>query len=199
MMSDDSVIEYEDSADVEEVKVPNPDLKWYVVHTYSGYENKVKESLERIIETRGLQDVIPRVIIPMIEEIEVKDGKEKSALRKIFPGYVLIEMVYTKETWYVVRGIRGVTGFVGPESQPTPLSVEEVRALNVDVDDSYESTVVEGYEKGDVIEVIDGPLEGFSGVVESINFEKKCIKAVISMFGRNVSAELEYTQVRKAE
>jgi transcriptional antiterminator NusG len=108
-------------------------------------------------------------------------------------------MVYTKETWYVVRSIRGVTGFVGPESQPTPLSIEEVRALNVDVDDSYESTIVEGYEKGDVIEVIDGPLEGFSGVVESINFEKKCIKAVISMFGRNVSAELEYTQVRKAE
>ena len=85
-MSDDSVIEYEDSSDVEEVKTPNPDLKWYVVHTYSGYENKVKESLERIIETRKLQDVIPRVIIPMIEEIEVKDGKEKSALRKIFPG-----------------------------------------------------------------------------------------------------------------
>ncbi len=198
-MSDDSVIEYEDSSDVEEVKTPNPDLKWYVVHTYSGYENKVKESLERIIETRKLQDVIPRVIIPMIEEIEVKDGKEKSALRKIFPGYVLIEMVYTKETWYVVRSIRGVTGFVGPESQPTPLSIEEVRALNVDVDDSYESTIVEGYEKGDVIEVVDGPLEGFSGVVESINFEKKCIKAVISMFGRNVSAELEYTQVRKAE
>ena len=199
MMSDDSVIEYEDSSDVEEVKTPNPDLKWYVVHTYSGYENKVKESLERIIETRKLQDVIPRVIIPMIEEIEVKDGKEKSALRKIFPGYVLIEMVYTKETWYVVRSIRGVTGFVGPESQPTPLSIEEVRALNVDVDDSYESTIVEGYETGDVIEVVDGPLEGFSGVVESINFEKKCIKAVISMFGRNVSAELEYTQVRKAE
>ena len=146
MMSDDSVIEYEDSSDVEEVKTPNPDLKWYVVHTYSGYENKVKESLERIIETRKLQDVIPRVIIPMIEEIEVKDGKEKSALRKIFPGYVLIEMVYTKETWYVVRSIRGVTGFVGPESQPTPLSIEEVRALNVDVDDSYESTIVEGYE-----------------------------------------------------
>ena len=198
-MSDDSVIEYEDSSDVEEVKTPNPDLKWYVVHTYSGYENKVKESLERIIETRKLQDVIPRVIIPMIEEIEVKDGKEKSALRKIFPGYVLIEMVYTKETWYVVRSIRGVTGFVGPESQPTPLSIEEVRALNVDVDDSYESTIVEAFEKGDVIEVLDGPLEGFSGVVESINFEKKCIKAVISMFGRNVSAELEYTQVRKAE
>lgn len=198
-MSDDNVIEYEDSTDVEEVKAPNPDLKWYVVHTYSGYENKVKESLERIIETRKLQDVIPRVIIPMIEEIEVKDGKEKSALRKIFPGYVLIEMVYTKETWYVVRSIRGVTGFVGPESQPTPLSIEEVRALNVDVDDSYESTIVEAFEKGDVIEVLDGPLEGFSGVVESINFEKKCIKAVISMFGRNVSAELEYTQVRKAE
>jgi transcriptional antiterminator NusG len=199
VVSDDNVIEYEDSTDVEEVKAPNPDLKWYVVHTYSGYENKVKESLERIIETRKLQDVIPRVIIPMIEQIEVKDGKEKSALRKIFPGYVLIEMVYTKETWYVVRSIRGVTGFVGPESQPTPLSIEEVRALNVDVDDSYESTIVEAFEKGDVIEVLDGPLEGFSGVVESINFEKKCIKAVISMFGRNVSAELEYTQVRKAE
>ncbi len=199
MVSDESVMEYEASADVQEVKAPNPDLKWYVVHTYSGYENKVKESLERIIETRKLQDVIPRVIIPMIEEIELKDGREKSALRKIFPGYVLIEMVYTKETWYVIRNIRGVTGFVGPESQPTPLSIDEVRALNVDVDDSFESTLIEGFEKGDVIDVIDGPLEGFSGVVESVNFEKKCIRAMVSMFGRNVSAELEYAQVKKAD
>ena len=198
-MSDDSVNEYEDLAEAEAVKAPNPDLKWYVIHTYSGYENKVKESLERIIDTRKLQDVIPRVVIPMIEEIELKDGREKSALKKIFPGYVLVEMVYSKETWYVVRTIRGVTGFVGPDSQPTPLSPEEVRALNVDVEDGVEATLIEGFEKGDVIDVVDGPLEGFSGVVESVNFEKKCIRAVVSMFGRNVSAELEYAQVRKAE
>lgn len=198
-MDDDSVIEYEASEKEEAAETPNPDLKWYVVHTYSGYENKVKESLERIIDTRKLQDVIPRVIIPMIEEIEIKDGREKSALKKIFPGYVLVEMVYTKETWHIVKGIRGVTGFVGPDSQPTPLSIEEVRALNVDVEDSFEPTLIEGFEKGDVVEVVDGPLEGFSGVVESVNFEKKCIRAVVSMFGRNVSAELEYAQVRKAE
>lgn len=193
--------EYKDLAEAEAVKAPNPDLKWYVVHTYSGYENKVKESLERIIETRKLQDVIPRVVIPLIEEIELKDGREKSALKKIFPSYVLVRMVYSKETWYIVRSIRGVTGFVGPDSQPSPLPPEEVRALNLtDDDEGPEATVIESnFKKGDMIEVVDGPLEGFSGVVESVNFDKKCIRAVVSMFGRNVSAELEYAQVRKAE
>ena len=177
----------------------NKNAKWYVVHTYSGYENKVKTNLEKAIENRNLEELIVDIRVPTEDVVETKGDQQRVVTRKIFPGYVLIEMVYTKETWYVVRSIRGVTGFVGPESQPTPLSIEEVRALNVDVDDSYESTIVEAFEKGDVIEVLDGPLEGFSGVVESINFEKKCIKAVISMFGRNVSAELEYTQVRKAE
>ncbi len=108
------------------------DAQWYVVHTYSGYENKVKASLERVIENRGLQDYFFEIIIPMLEEVEIKEGREKSALKKIFPGYVLVKMILTDDTWYVVRNIRGVTGFVGPGSKPTPLTEQEVYALGVE-------------------------------------------------------------------
>ena len=142
---------------------------WYVIHTYSGYENKVKASLERMIENCGLQDYFFDIIIPMLEEIEIKDGKEKSALKKIFPGYVLIKMIYTNETWHVVKNIRGVTGFVGTGSEPTPLTEQEIRALGVDVVET-----VMDYEPGDMVDVISGP-----------------------MFGRQISAELEYSQIQK--
>ena len=106
--------------------------RWYVVHTYSGYENKVKASLEKVIENRGMQDYFFDIIIPMMEDVEIKDGKESSAIRKIFPGYVLIKMILTDDTWYVIRNTRGVTGFVGPGSRPTPLTEEEVAALDIE-------------------------------------------------------------------
>lgn len=165
---------------------------WYVIHTYSGYENKVKASLERMIENLGLQDYFFDIIIPMLEEVEIKDGKEKSALKKLFPGYVLVKMIYTNETWHVVKNVRGVTGFVGTGSEPTPLTEQEIRALGVD----FVETVVD-YEPGDAVDVISGPLESFSGVVESVNVEKGCVKVLVSMFGRQISAELEYSQIQK--
>ncbi len=168
------------------------EAQWFVVHTYSGYENKVKASLESVIENRGLHDYFFDIIIPMLEEVEIKDGREKSALKKIFPGYVLIKMILSDDTWSVVRNIRGVTGFVGPGSKPIPLTESEVRALGVELTE----TIVD-YGVGDTVKIISGPLENFTGVVEEINIEKERVKVLVSMFGREISAELEYSQIQK--
>ena len=168
------------------------DAQWYVVHTYSGYENKVKANLERVIENRGMQEYFQEIIIPMMEEVEIKEGCEKSTLKKVFPGYVLVKMILTDDTWYIVRNIRGVTGFVGPGSKPSPLTEQEVRALGVELVE----TVVD-YAVGDTVKVVSGPLENFTGVVEEINVEKERVKVLVSMFGREISAELEYSQIQK--
>lgn len=168
------------------------DMQWYIVHTASEYENKVKANLERVIENRGMQDYFEEIIIPMMEEVEIKDGKEKTTLKKVFPGYVLIKMILTDDTWYVVRNIRGVTGFVGPGSKPSPLSEQEVRNLGVEP-----SEIVMDYEIGDTVKVTSGPLENFTGVVEEINTEKERVKVLVSMFGREISAELEYGNIQK--
>ena len=166
---------------------------WYVVHTYSGYENKVKTSLERAIENRGMGDYFFDIIIPMIEEVEIQDGQQKSALKKIFPGYVLIKMILTDDTWYVVRNIRGVTGFVGNGNRPTPLTEQEIVALGVDP----EVKPVVDYEVGDTVRIISGALENFTGVVENISTEKSQVKVKVSMFGRDISATLEFAQVQR--
>jgi len=168
------------------------DAQWYVVHTYSGYENKVKANLERVIENRGMQEFFLDIIIPMIEEVEIKEGRESSNLKKIFPGYVLVKMILTDDTWYIVRNIRGVTGFVGPGSKPIPLSEAEVRALGVELSE----TVVD-YGVGDTVKIIAGPLENFTGIVQDINIDKERVKVLVSMFGREISAELEYAQIQK--
>lgn len=168
------------------------EAQWYVIHTYSGYENKVKASLESVIENRGMQDYFHDIIIPMLEEVEIKDGREKSSLKKIFPGYVLMKMILTDDSWSLVRNIRGVTGFVGPSSRPMPLSEAEVRALGVELVE----TVVD-YAVGDTVKIISGPLESFTGVVEDINIEKERVKVLVSMFGREIAAELEYEQIQK--
>ena len=170
----------------------NPDIKWYVIHTYSGYENKVKANIEKVIENRGMQDVILDIVVPMEEQIEIKDGRKKVTLRKVFPGYVLIKMLMTDETWYVVRNTRGVTGFVGPGSRPVPLSEEEVKAMGVE-----EFLPVVDYEIGDNVRVADGPLESFIGIVEDINMEKKKVRVLVSMFGRETPVELELVQIQK--
>ena len=165
-------------------------VKWFVVHTYSGYENKVKANIEKTIENRGLQDLIMEVQVPMEEVIETKDNKKKSVMRKVFPGYVLIKMIMTDDSWYVVRNTRGVTGFVGPGSKPVPLTEEEVLAMGV------ETTVINvAFEVGDNVRVTSGPLESFIGVVEEINLEKKKVRVSVSMFGRETPVELEFTQV----
>jgi transcriptional antiterminator NusG len=166
---------------------------WYVVHTYSGHENKVKANIEKIVENRGMEDIILEVAVPTEEVIEVKNGKKKSKLKKIFPGYTIVKMYMTDESWYVVRNTRGVTGFVGPGSKPVPLTDEEVKNMGL------ESTVITeiDIEVGDQINVISGPCESFTGVVEEINMEKQSMKVRISMFGRETPVELEFVQVEK--
>lgn len=168
------------------------DAKWYVAHTYSGYENKVKTNLEKIVENRNLHDQILDIVVPMEEQIEIKDGRKKVSLRKVFPGYVLVKMFMNDETWYVVRNTRGVTGFVGPGSKPVPLTDEEVKAMGVE-----ETVPTVDYEVGDNVRVISGPLENFIGVVEEINMEKKKVRVSVSMFGRETPVELEFLQIQR--
>lgn len=168
------------------------DANWYVVHTYSGYENKVKANLEKIVENRGLQEFILDIVVPMEEQIEIKDGKKKATLKKVFPGYVLVKMIMTDESWYVVRNIRGVTGFVGPGSKPTSLTEDEVRVMGVEEFEPIVDFIV-----GDNVIVTSGPLEHFVGVVEEINMEKKKVRVAVSMFGRETPVELEFLQIQR--
>lgn len=164
--------------------------KWYVVHTYSGYENKVASNIETVVENRKLQDLIHEVRIPTETVTEIKDNKTREVERKIFPGYVLIKMVMNDDSWYVVRNTRGCTGFVGPGSKPVPLTEEEVLALGV------EKVKVEvNYQVGDMVNIVDGPLEGFSGVVEEIDAPKNSVRVTISMFGRETPVEFELDQL----
>jgi len=171
------------------------EAKWYVVHTYSGYENKVASTLQTTVENRGLQDMIPDVKVPTEIVTEIKeDGSSKEVERKLFPGYVFVKMVYTDETWYVVRNIRGCTGFVGPSSKPVPLTEQEVYKMGV------ESRVVEvAYNVGDQVRIIDGPLEDFVGIVDELDTDKNYVKVTISMFGRETPVELELNQAEKLE
>lgn len=166
------------------------EAKWYVAHTYSGYENKVKADIEKTIENRNMQDVIQEISVPMEEVVEIKDDKKKTVMRKIFPGYVIIKMIMTDESWYVVRNCRGVTGFVGPGSKPVPLTEEEIASIGLE-----KKTVTIDFEVGDSIRVKYGPLEGFVGVIDAIVMDKQKIKAKVSMFGRDTDVELEFNQV----
>lgn len=168
------------------------DVKWYVVHTYSGYENKVKANLEKIVENRNMQEHILDIVVPMEEQIEIKDGKKKATLRKVFPGYVLIKMIMSDESWYIIRNTRGVTGFVGPGSKPVPLTDDEVKVMGVE---EFAPTV--DYAVGDNVRVTSGPLENFIGIVEEINMEKKKVRVMVSMFGRETPVELELLQIQK--
>lgn len=166
--------------------------KWYVVHTYSGYENKVKTDLEKTIKNRELEDFFFNIVVPMEEQVEIKDGKRKTNLRKVFPGYVLIKMIVTEESWYIVRNTRGVTGFVGSGTDPIPLTDTEIRNMGFD-----EVPVNIDYGENDTVQVVNGPLEGFVGTVQEINKEKQKVKVLVSMFGRETPVELEFSQVQK--
>jgi len=168
--------------------------RWYVVHTYSGYENKVKANIEKTIENRNLQELILNVEVPMEEVVEIKDGKKKVMLKKIFPGYVLLKMFMTDDSWYVVRNTRGVTGFVGPGSKPVPLTDEEVMTMGI-----VEKTVNIEIQLGENVKVISGPLENFIALVKEINIEKHKIKALVNMFGRETLAELDFNQIEKLD
>lgn len=168
--------------------------KWYVVHTYSGYENKVKANLEATIENRSLEHWILDIQVPMEEQVEIKDGKKKVTLKKVFPGYVLVKMVMTDDSWYVVRNTRGVTGFVGPGSKPVPLTDDEVYSMGI-----AEKVVDVDVEVGESILVKSGPLENFQAVIQEINIEKHRIKALVNMFGRETPVELDFNQIEKLD
>ena len=166
--------------------------RWYVVHTYSGYENKVKTDLEKTIKNRELQDYFFDIIVPMEEQIEIKDGQRKSNLKKVFPGYVLIKMIVTEQTWYIVRNTRGVTGFVGSGTEPIPLTESEIRKLGFEV-----QSISVDYAVGDQVRIINGPFADFTGSVSKINQEKQQVTVLVSMLGRETPVDLSFQAVEK--
>ncbi|MDD6484148.1 MAG: transcription termination/antitermination protein NusG [Clostridiales bacterium] len=171
------------------------EAKWYVVHTYSGYENKVKANIEKSVENRGIQDMIPNVVVPTEDVVEKKGDAEKIVKRKIFPGYVVVKMVMNDESWFVVRNTRGVTGFVGPGSKPVPLTDEEVEKMGID---SIRMEEID-FKVGDLVAIKSGHMEGFSGKVTSIDNETRKVQILVSMFGRETPVEIEYTQLERVE
>ena len=166
--------------------------RWYVVHTYSGYENTVKATIEKTVEARHLQDVILAVSIPLETVPEITDtGATKTYDRKVFPGYVLVKMVYSDETWHIIKDVRGVTGFVGSASnEPLPLTDDEVYQMGVE-----KREIIVNYAVGDTVQILDGPLTSFTGVVESLDVDKNMVSVVVSMFGRETPVEFELDQV----
>lgn len=172
----------------------NEELKprWYVVHTYSGYENKVKTDLEKTVKNRELQDFFFEIVVPMEEQIEIKNGKKKTNLKKVFPGYVLVKMIVTEATWYIVRNTRGVTGFVGSGTDPIPLTEEEIRQMGFEL-----PSVNVDYSVGESVTIIDGSFDGFVGTVQEINKDKHKVKVLVSMFNRETPVEVDFSQVQK--
>ena len=170
------------------------EAKWYVVHTYSGYENKVKQNIEKVVENRKLQELIPEVRIPVELVTEVKDNKTTEVEKKLFPSYVLVKMILTDDSWYIVRNTRGVTGFVGPASKPVPLSDREVAALGVEAKKS--AGVEVSFRIGDTVTVTAGSFEGFTGTVDSLDMEAQTADVRVSMFGRETTVSLPLTQIK---
>lgn len=169
--------------------------RWYVVHTYSGYENKVKTDLEKKVKNQELEEYFFEIVVPMEEQIEIKDGKRKASLKKVFPGYVLVKMIVTEETWYVVRNTRGVTGFVGSGTDPIPLTEEELRNMGLDI-----TEIKIDYDINDSVQIIAGPFKDYIGIVQSFNKEKSKVKVLISIFkGRETPVELDVSDVQKVK
>jgi len=172
---------------------------WYVVHTYSGYENKVKTNLEKRVETMGMSDKIFRILVPMEEETAMKNGQKKTAMKKVFPGYVITEMIMTDDSWYVVRNTPGVTGFVGSAgagSKPTPLLTEEAEAILKQMGLTEKKTEI-GFELKEQVKVKEGPFSDFVGTIENIDLEKEKIWVHVNMFGRETPVELGFDQIEK--
>jgi transcriptional antiterminator NusG len=189
----------EDEAEAAPASARKDNRNWFVVHTYSGYENKVKANLERRIHSMGMQDKIFRVLVPMEDEVEFKDGKRKITPKKVFPGYVLVEMIMDDQSWYVVRNTQGVTGFVGspgPGEKPVPLQDKEVKTILKQMGIEAPKLKID-FKKGDRVKVTSGPFFDFTGVVDEIAPEKERLRALISIFGRETPVELEFFQVEK--
>lgn len=173
--------------------------KWYVVHTYSGYENKVKANLEKRVESMEVDNLIFRVEVPTEEVTELKDGKKRKVKRKIFPGYVLVQMKMTDESWYVVRNTPGVTGFVGPGSKPVPLSDDEVARLLGEQEEAEQTPIQIDFSEGETVRIISGPFQNFDGVIEAIQPARRRVRVRVSMFGRETPVELDFNQIEKLE
>ena len=170
------------------------EARWYVIHTYSGYENKVKANIEKTIENRKLQDQILEVTVPMQDVVEVKNGAKKQVSKKMFPGYVLIHMIMNDDTWYVVRNTRGVTGFVGPGSKPVPLTEAEMKPLGIKVDE-----IVVDFDLGDTVLVVNGVWENTVGVIRRMDRSKQMVTINVDMFGRETPVEISFTDVKKMD
>ncbi len=198
-----SGVSRESSNDLQDQEVPTFDAEtmdtraWYVVHCYSGYENKVRHNLEQRIDTMGMKDKIFDVVIPTQEEIEVKDGKRRTVERHVFPGYVLVNMVMTEESWYVVRNTPGVTGFVGMGNQPTPLRPEEVQQILRRMEAEAPHVKVT-FKVGERVRIVDGPFNDFRGSVAEIDQERNKVRVMVNFFGRETPVELDFLQVEKA-
>lgn len=184
-------------ADLPPVDVAVEGPAWYVIHCYSGYENKVRHNLEQRIETMGMKDKIFDVVIPTQEEIEVKDGKRRTVERHIFPGYVLVNLALSEDSWYVVRNTPGVTGFVGMGNNPTPLRPEEVAQI-VKRMEAEAPTVKVTFKVGERVRIVDGPFNDFRGVVSEIDMERTKVRVMVSFFGRETPVELDFLQVEKS-
>lgn len=170
------------------------EARWYVLHTYSGYENAVATTIEKSAENRKMLDLIHEINIPMETVTEITDSQTKDVERKVFPGYVLIKMILTDESWHLVRNVRGVTGFVGSDGKPIPLTDDEIVALGVE-----KREVKVGFEVGNTVKVTDGPLEGFNGVVDEIEIDKSKVRVIVSMFGRETPVDLDFDQIEVIE
>ena len=170
------------------------EARWYVVHTYSGYENKVASNLETTVENRNLGHLIQEIRVPTEKVTEIKDNKSREVERKVFPGYVIVKMIMNDDSWYIVRNIRGCTGFVGPSSKPVPLTDEEVERLGVEI-----KNVEVDYNVGDSVRITDGPFDDSVGIVDELNKEKNSVRVIIHMFGRETPVELELHQVEPVE
>lgn len=168
--------------------------RWYVVHTYSGHEDKVKTNLEKLVENQMMQDLVLEVNVPKEDRVEFKNNVRTVKARKLFPGYVLVKMIVTNESWYLVRNTQGVTGFIGQGSNPIPLTDEEVRRMGIE-----KTTIVLNVNVGDNVRIISGPFKGFSGLVEEVNEDKQTLRTKVDMFGRSTPVELEFDQVDKIE
>jgi len=172
--------------------------RWYVVHTYSGYENKVKANIEKIVENRGMHDFILEVAVPTQDVVEVKNGQRKTVSRKVFPGYVLLKMIMDDDTWYIVRNTRGVTSFVGPGSKPVPLSETEVASMGLEEEGETMREVID-LNEDDSVSIGSGPFEGSVGIIKEVNHSKRTVIVRLSMFGRETPVELDFMQVRKVD
>jgi transcriptional antiterminator NusG len=200
-MADVAGPQAEDDAEGSEAKggasEPQDSRAWYVVHCYSGYENKVKHNLEQRIETMGMQDQIFQVVVPTEDEIEVREGKRRVVERRVFPGYILVQMLLSDDSWYVVRNTPGVTGFVGMGNTPTPLRYEEVQSIMKRMEAEAPKIKVT-FKQGQKVRIVDGPFNEFIGMVDEIDMERAKVRVLVSFFGRETPVELDFLQVEKA-